>query len=122
VFGLKSNPQGGTVELTPAESPVTEALILICEKCGKKLAAEGEENPSQQLKAVLKEKIRSVDKKGQWRAVVSSCMDVCPKDEITIAIAWADGQRGGNQFLTLRGKNADHASEAILAYVEKHRR
>lgn len=101
-------------KLTSVPSPVSQALILICEKCGKKLAPNDEENPSKTIQLALKEHIKSAGKKGVLRAVVSSCMDICPKGEIAVGIINVSPTNRGERFFTYDGKTK-HAAEAILA-------
>ncbi len=97
-----------------AESPVTDALILICEKCGKKIS-KSDENPAQKLQASLKDELKSRLGKGKVRAVLVGCMDVCPDDEIAIAISRSDALGGKDEFLTLEKgfSNKDARDELI---------
>lgn len=101
-------------QLTPVRSPVSQALILVCEKCGRKLAGEGEENPAKALQLSLKERIKADGKKGVLRAVVTSCLDVCPKGEVTVGIV----REGSREFFTLRG-NVEHAAETVLDRLDR---
>jgi predicted metal-binding protein len=101
-------------KITPAKSPVSEALILICEKCGKKLS-NSDENPARALQAALKEKIKSDGNKGVIRAVITSCMDVCPKDEIAIAVSKAGGPSGcKDTFFTLKSDHPEDEAQTVL--------
>jgi predicted metal-binding protein len=103
-------------KLTPQASPVSEALILICEKCGKKLAPDSEPNPARELQLLLKEKIKNQGKKGQLRAVITSCMDLCPKGEIAIGISVTAGK---NRYFTLEGVDHEAASELLFEQLDK---
>lgn len=62
-------------------------LILICEKCGKKLGAAEGSNPAVEFKDQMKEDIAAELGKSVVRAITTSCMKVCPDGKITIAIA-----------------------------------
>ena len=97
--------------LKPAPAPVTTAMILICEKCGKKLCADPDKNPSRLLQAELKEKIKSRYGKGVLRPIVTTCMDICPNEEVAIAIS-----RTGEapQFFTLRKEDLSDAAETLI--------
>jgi predicted metal-binding protein len=97
-------------------SPVSEALILVCEKCGKKLVSGDAENPSKTLQMSMKEKIKEDHGKGVYRAVITSCMDICPKDEIAIAIL---RQNGSNEFMTVTG-DTESLRDEILARARKN--
>jgi predicted metal-binding protein len=97
-------------KITSVKPPVSEALILICEKCGKKLS-NSDDNPSRALQSALKEKIKSDGNKGVLRAVITSCMDVCPKDEIAIAISKPDGD---DRFYTLKSDHPEDEVQTVL--------
>ena len=101
------------VDFTSVPAPVSEALVLICEKCGKKLVGEGEDNPAKMLQLALKERIKAEGKKGILRAVVTSCMDVCPKNEVAVGIVRMKHGEGSRQFFTLRGNVAKAASDVF---------
>jgi predicted metal-binding protein len=98
-------------KITSVKPPVSEALILICEKCGKKLS-NSEDNPSRELQSALKEKIKSDGNKGVIRSVLTSCMDVCPKDEIAIAITTSDG--GKDRYFTLKSDHPEDEAQTLL--------
>ncbi len=93
-------------------SPVSDALLLICEKCGKKLVGDTDANPARELQQALKERIKQTGLKGQVRAVVSSCMDVCPKGEIAVGVAYAGARN--SEFLTLELREVAGAVEPLL--------
>jgi hypothetical protein len=63
-----------------------ENLILVCEKCGSKLAASSATpNPSHDLKNWLKKELIARKHWGETRVVTSSCLDICPKEKVAIA-------------------------------------
>jgi predicted metal-binding protein len=82
--------------LEEAESPVNSALILICEKCGKKLidSDDSEKNPSRLIQKEMKSLIAEEIGKKEMRALVTTCMNICPKGKIATC-------------LVPTGKNAD---------------
>jgi predicted metal-binding protein len=96
---MKSN---GDSRWTEVPAPVSQAMILICEKCGKKLSSDNEENPSRSLQQSLKEKIKENGDKGVLRALLTSCMDICPKGEIAVGISFSNATGGKDLFLTLK--------------------
>jgi predicted metal-binding protein len=98
-------------KITSVDSPVSEALILICEKCGKKLS-NSDDNPARALQGALKEKIKSDGNKGVLRAVITSCMDICPKDEIAIAISKSGTEQ--DRFFTLKSDHPENEAQTIL--------
>jgi hypothetical protein len=106
--------EGENVKLNPVVPPVSEALILICEKCGKKLARDSEENPSRALQSELKGKIKALDGKGKLRAVVTSCMDICPEGEIAIGISPSESRGGKDRFFTVKEGDPEKMANTIL--------
>jgi len=94
------DPAGNSFRpLTAVNSPVSEALILICDKCGSKLATGSISNPAQELKTCLKESIRTLGQKDRFRAATTSCLGLCPEGKATVAIATSDQTR----FFTIEG-------------------
>ena len=116
--GRKSKENDGApAHIEIAAAPVTEALIFICEKCGKKIASADRENPSRDLQQDLKAMIGETGNKGRIRAALTSCIDVCPKNAIAVAIVDASRSRD-DQYLTLERYTQD-AAEKILARAKK---
>ena len=82
-----------------------ENLILICEKCGKKLEEKSGSNPAHDLKDWLKKELKSRDLWGTTRVVNSTCLDICPEDKIAVAFVsdrpdlgnWAEVIRPGDE-------------------------
>lgn len=105
------------MKITPVDKTVSEALILVCEKCGKKLAT-GDENPARALQLAMKEEIKATGRKGQIRAVSSSCLDVCPKDEIAIAIMGTNSHIKNGFFFTVKDASEKNATEILAKGLE----
>lgn len=107
--------------IKPVPSPVSDALIMICEKCGKKLAAteDPEQNPSRQLQKQMKETVKERFGKGKIRPVVSSCFDVCPKDEVTVAIVRFDNGAKKSQFYCIPKDDFMNSGEALIDLATK---
>ena len=102
------------MKISDADAPVSQALIMICEKCGKKLASREDDNPSRALQSALKEEIKSIGAKGQLRAVVTSCMDICPDREIAVGISWSKEAGGEDRFVTIKEGDLNTVRDAIL--------
>lgn len=81
----KKKPSPGSKRLEPAEAPVRQALVLVCEKCGKKMQ-DGDENPSKNLQSALKSHFKSNVGKREVRPLLSSCFDLCPNKKIAVAL------------------------------------
>jgi predicted metal-binding protein len=78
--------------MKPIEPKWHESIILICEKCGKKLDPKG--NPSVELKDWVKKKMISAGHWGEIRVSTSSCLDICPENLVAIAFT---GDRAGSK-------------------------
>lgn len=61
----------------------SENLVLVCEKCGKKLG--GSENPSFAMKDWLKKQLLAKSLWGTTRVVMTSCLDICPEGKVAVA-------------------------------------
>lgn len=67
-----------------------ESLVLICEKCGKKLNSKV--NPSIELKDWVKKQLVNSGNWGEIRVSTSSCLDICPEKMVAVAFT---GDREG---------------------------
>ncbi len=76
--------------MQPIQPKWHESLVLICEKCGKKLNAQN--NPATELKDWVKKKMISAGHWGEIRVSTSSCLDICPENLVAIAFT---GDRAG---------------------------
>ncbi len=64
----------------------SENLVLVCDKCGKKIAdSAGGPNPTGELKDWLKKELITRSLWGTSRVVVSSCLDICPENQVAVA-------------------------------------
>jgi predicted metal-binding protein len=72
----------------PSSPPVSQALVFICEKCGKRAGAD--KHDSHRLASKLKRRIKSEFSKGDIRIVLTSCMDLCPEDRIAVSLQPVD--------------------------------
>jgi hypothetical protein len=96
------------------EPPVSTGLILICEKCGKRMKAAFDENPSRELVARLKKGSKAVFGKGQVRAALTSCLDICPDNRISVAIVPTGGHADRARFFTVKASDIKGTSESIV--------
>jgi hypothetical protein len=64
---------------------VNQAMVFICEKCGKR-AKGSDKNPSHRLASKFKRLTKDEFGKGSVRIALTSCMDICPDDQIAISI------------------------------------
>jgi hypothetical protein len=84
--------------IRPVEPPWSDAIVMVCNKCFQRRQATGgstgELGTADELKSYLKSELKHRLGKGRVRAVVSTCLDVCPEDRLAIAIARRTAQPG----------------------------
>jgi predicted metal-binding protein len=71
-----------------ASPPVDQAIVFICEKCGKR--SDSDKNRSHRLASKLKRSLKANFSKGDIRIALTSCMDLCPEDRITVSLQPVD--------------------------------
>jgi predicted metal-binding protein len=98
--------------VTDAEAPVTRAMVFICEKCGRRTDHDGK-NPSHRLASKLKRACKRRFERGAVRIALTSCMDVCPEDQITVLIQPVSGVHA-TQFRQADIADVEGASERLL--------
>jgi predicted metal-binding protein len=92
--------------LLPTEAPAERGLVLICEKCGHNRYTSVKD-----LKSELKHAVKSRHEKGAVRVLLTSCMSICPKDGIAVAVARTS--EPGTEFFVVEG-DAASAADGIL--------
>jgi predicted metal-binding protein len=100
--------------MQPIEPPVSNALVLVCEKCGKRLDTESDKNPSRRLVSRLKKMAKKSFDRGEIRAVATSCMDLCPEGEVSVAIVSVRHARPDTRFFTVGVDDIDATATRIL--------
>jgi predicted metal-binding protein len=100
------------------DPPVSNVLILVCEKCGKRLDSDADKNPSRQLVSRLKKLAKKRFGKGAVRAVATSCLDICPDDRISVALIEFRGATSNTRFFAVSGRDPDETGERILREVK----
>jgi hypothetical protein len=114
---MSSSPDSPSSQFQLEPSPVTDSMILVCEKCGKKLVNDCETNPAAALQTHLKFEIRSRYGKGKVRCVLTSCLDVCPKGKLTIGISPANADP--DRFYTFLPDEPGLLTEEILKLASR---
>jgi predicted metal-binding protein len=99
------------------DPPVSNALVLVCEKCGKRLESDSDKNPSRQLVSRLKKLGKKRFGKGEIRAVATSCMDVCPDDQVCVALITFRGASSNTRFFTVDVDDPEETSHRIMREV-----
>lgn len=67
-------------------TPIRQAMVFICEKCGKRVAGSGHKNPSHRLASQFKRDLKHTFDKGDVRIVLTTCMDICPENNVAISV------------------------------------
>ena len=98
--------------VSDTESPVNRAIVFICEKCGRRGDLDGK-NASHRLASKLKRACKRRFERGEVRVVLTSCMDVCPEEQITVLIQPVSGLHA-TQFRQADIKDVNGASERLL--------
>jgi hypothetical protein len=100
--------------MRPVDPPVSTGLILVCDKCGKRLKADLDENPSRELVSRLKKGSKAVFGKGEIRAALTSCLDICPEERISVAIVPTGASSGPTKYFTVRPSDIEQTSDKLL--------
>jgi predicted metal-binding protein len=104
--------------MQPIEAPVSNALILVCEKCGKRMDSDFDENPSRRLVSRLKKLAKKRFGRGEVRAVLTSCMDICPDDRVSVALVTFRGAASNTRFFAVKVDDPEETSQRVLREVE----
>jgi len=99
------------------KTPWSDAVVMICEKCGKslgdlKLKEEG--NASENLKRYLKGQLKEMGHGKQIRVVNSGCLDVCIANKVAISYNPIDTTKHHQQTFTV---HPEEDREQILNYL-----
>lgn len=87
-----------------ADVPWSDAVVMICSKCSRKLV--GDEALADQFKKSLKTSFKESGLGKSVRTVTSSCLDICPKDRVAIAVL---RRSAGTKAVTVDAKISDAA-------------
>ena len=98
--------------VSDAESPVSRAIVFVCEKCGRRSDIDGK-NASHRLASKLKRACKRRFERGEVRVALSGCMDVCPEGQITVLIQPVRGIHA-TQFRQADIRDVDGATERLL--------
>jgi hypothetical protein len=71
-------------DVEAADVPWSEAVVMICTKCSRKIV--GNEDLADSMKKTLKHAFKEAGFGKSVRSVTSSCLDICPKDRVAIAV------------------------------------
>jgi predicted metal-binding protein len=91
---------------------MNRAMVFICEKCGRR-AGGGGKNPSHRLASKFKRLTKHEFAKGDVRIVLTSCMDICPDDQIAISLQ-PTSAKNDCAFWVSDIEDLDASSEALL--------
>jgi predicted metal-binding protein len=103
--------------LQSVESPVAQAMVLICAKCGKRAGGSGK-NVSHRLASHFKRQVKREFSKGDIRIVLTTCMDICPDDRVTVAIT-PTAAGSAPLFLLVDIDDVEASSEALIGAIRR---
>jgi predicted metal-binding protein len=101
----------------PSPPPMNRAMVFICEKCGKRAGGSGK-NPSHRLASKFKRLTKHEFAKGDVRIVLTSCMDICPDDQIAISLQPSAAENSA-AFCVSDIEDLDASSEALLKTLRR---
>lgn len=102
-------------ELKKTSAPVQETLLLICEKCGKRMMREPDaENPAKALQHNLKSEAKAQKLKGILRPVLTSCLDICPEREVAIGHIQLNQKKHEVEFFTVACEDPDQTAKILI--------
>jgi predicted metal-binding protein len=96
------------------DPPVSTGLLLVCDKCGKRLKSSRDENLSRKLVARLKKASKQAFGKGEIRAALTSCLNICPEQSISVAIVPTGVSGGVAKYFTVEATDIDNTAEKIV--------
>lgn len=117
LFNWGKDKAGETkTRFTPEESPVSETMLWVCEKCGFKLVREDENSPARSIQKAVKSILSDKKQKKQIRCMVTTCMNVCPTDKIAVGLV--DLKSGKIRFLSFEFKGSvDQIAEDLYRQI-----
>jgi|SRR5580698_3576064 predicted metal-binding protein len=100
--------------INPLPAPVTRALVFVCDRCGKR--AGDSKRLSGELASHVKRKAKQRWGKGEVRVALTSCMDACPENGISVSIQPLTGSQA-SVLIAANIHDIDGASDALLRLV-----
>jgi hypothetical protein len=90
------NPRGRSYVAWMAGKPLSRptpwrVVVVVCRKCGKKLDGGFGRKRKDSLRTLLRETLRSGDRRRDVRICETSCLGVCPKGGVTALNATRPG-------------------------------
>ena len=89
-------------QIENADIPWSDAVVMVCTKCSRKIV--GNEDLADQMKKTLKSAFKENGLGKRVRSVTSSCLDICPKDRVAIAVM---RRNAGTKAVTVEEKISD---------------
>jgi predicted metal-binding protein len=99
------------------EPPVAQAMVSICEKCGKRVGGSGK-NASHRLASHFKRQVKREFSKGDIRIVLTTCMDICPDERVAVAIT-PNATGIAPLFLVVDIDDVEASSEALIGTLRR---
>jgi predicted metal-binding protein len=102
-------------------------LVLVCERCFKERIPEEDPQKAAEiggfhLRDWLKKRLKADGHWGAIRALNTSCMDVCPRGRVTVAIEPHDGEEPGEIFVVDPIADRETLYDAIVQRLARSRK
>ena len=118
---LESDLSLKNLRIEEIDSPVEIALILLCEKCGRKNSEKGK-NFAFDLQKELKHSAAEHYGKRQIRTLTTSCFDICPKNRVAACvIPTGSSEKSHARFIELKCDSVERAADGLVHLVESMR-
>jgi predicted metal-binding protein len=101
------------------DPPVSTGLILVCEKCGKRMKGDSDKNPSRKLASRLKKMSRELFDKREVRVAMTSCLDICPPNRVSVAFVPVGRPTATPTFFTVKTEDIESTSHDILEHARQ---
>lgn len=101
---VKGKSAENRTRFSSEETPVSNTMVWLCEKCGAKLSRDDSNNPARSIQKAFKHIVSEKKEKREIRAMVTTCMNVCPKEKMAAGII--DLKSGKTRFVSFEVKGS----------------
>jgi predicted metal-binding protein len=106
--------------LQPMQPPVGTALVFICQECGSRVG-KSTRDASYELAENLKHAAKREFGKHEVRVVVTTCMDSCPEDGLSVLLQPITPNRKAS-FVSADAYNPESSSDALIRRLREMER
>jgi predicted metal-binding protein len=84
----------------------SKSVVMICQRCGEQFQSSFDKVSPERIKSELKSSVKAKNLGDEVRVITTSCLNMCPKERIAIAIA-----EEGRHFVGLSVDNKTSGDE-----------